>query len=1305
MKRKVDKNSFVFTLLLLSILVFLGFFYHSLSATSVPLSATAAIETGKTQLFQRTVSGALSAYETFRAAQETYGSTAADAEKIKLRVYLAFTRILDVVLRNDGGSVDTLTELLAQYGITRTGDAFDGIKFDLPLNDDGKIILPSGAPASAEALQSFFAGPFLAAVNASIADIDAAIALCPTTGEGIDREIISKTLFDPTDPYQLDVEMDAGDYYLFRAALKLLKIYALMSAGYNSEISIRDIVALANMEMNQRMLKLLLDRYTNFLKVLPNTGAQQLNDARLTLIDAIADYETASARIRSDNSLQAGAEEMFSFDVTDLQREVFYREQIALVKDSLQNDKTVAVGGTHEWWNFSILTPETKNINIELQDSFSYGSYNTYSLTGCDSKFGCGAWLEYAVVSGNNIGLFFNHNYPYGWSVFQGTLDQSKTQITGTYNGYSSSSGGFSGTFSAVRTSVINDTTNINIFPLFGNVSTPPKALRDMLPQLNGYGYPVPGTMGNGLGNDPTLGGILPDFTTQDQWLRDMDGLFIPAGPVPIADRAINVQDELITDWIEGDRAFTDITGEVSDPARDIQSLYLAKDATYLYLRIDTAGTIPMANIYDWLSYYVVLKKLPGDQYERPNDLKIRVYYNSYSSQWMAELDRVDNWGNMVFFASLNSADFKVFGNHVEMRVSLAQLALAQLGSLEGRFLKVGSEGYSGSDDNPTCLQIQPTASVTGNLTIPGYDGVGPVRIGVFEYGPDFSTDPMKRIGAWGGYPDSSGNLPATYTISGLPVGQKVFVTVFWDRDNNGVISPGDYTNFYQPFTTVVGAYSLNLATSDDHTEYPAPRFYTAVVYHEKRPPPPTGTGNWNVVIAAQLTGPSPEDVTVTVTGPGGEYTLTPGAVISKRGLVYRTAVYSLPNGDYIFTAVDSLGRKTEATYHYEERYDLPDIASLTPASNSYVGTTTPTLSWTKPAEGYAYQVWIVDYNNSSTGVTWYVSNITTDTSVTVPAGVLLPDTPYWWFVRLYDRANNPMNYTMSPINAFYTGAYAAAPVFSSVQMGARPPTGLNLKYSNFVDAKVQGLAPWDVTAWRFKKGVAILAQGATPYFDVSAVDSLFSPGFQTDLPPSDGNDYSFEMDIKRPVGSITTIAKTGISFAYKAVQAVDLTSLVPSSNYYFKTSTPTFSWRPVSDSDTYYRLQLFDPLWGRFFLWKSTWSKETSVTVPAGVLIPGGTYYWTVRTTPAINPSYVRAYTNTEGNSANRVMYRFTLEPPVKGDVSGNGVVNLEDAILALQIVSGFTPTVTLTGDVNTDNRIGLPEAIYILQEVSGLR
>jgi len=59
------------------------------------------------------------------------------------------------------------------------------------------------------------------------------------------------------------------------------------------------------------------------------------------------------------------------------------------------------------------------------------------------------------------------------------------------------------------------------------------------------------------------------------------------------------------------------------------------------------------------------------------------------------------------------------------------------------------------------------------------------------------------------------------------------------------------------------------------------------------------------------------------------------------------------------------------------------------------------------------------------------------------------------------------------------------------------------------------------------------------------------------------------------------------------------------------------------------------------------------------------------------------------------------------KGDVNGDNSVNLADAIVALQTLSGLTSAGTAykTGDVNSDGKIGLGEAIYILQNLGGMR
>jgi len=60
------------------------------------------------------------------------------------------------------------------------------------------------------------------------------------------------------------------------------------------------------------------------------------------------------------------------------------------------------------------------------------------------------------------------------------------------------------------------------------------------------------------------------------------------------------------------------------------------------------------------------------------------------------------------------------------------------------------------------------------------------------------------------------------------------------------------------------------------------------------------------------------------------------------------------------------------------------------------------------------------------------------------------------------------------------------------------------------------------------------------------------------------------------------------------------------------------------------------------------------------------------------------------------------TACPISGGDIDGNGSVELRDAILALQVVSGLaSPDVVPAADVNDDGRIGLAEAIYILRSV----
>ncbi|NOY69957.1 MAG: hypothetical protein GXP53_10825 [Deltaproteobacteria bacterium] len=68
--------------------------------------------------------------------------------------------------------------------------------------------------------------------------------------------------------------------------------------------------------------------------------------------------------------------------------------------------------------------------------------------------------------------------------------------------------------------------------------------------------------------------------------------------------------------------------------------------------------------------------------------------------------------------------------------------------------------------------------------------------------------------------------------------------------------------------------------------------------------------------------------------------------------------------------------------------------------------------------------------------------------------------------------------------------------------------------------------------------------------------------------------------------------------------------------------------------------------------------------------------------------------------------------EGDVKGDINGDGVVNLTDAIVAIKTITGMDAAKMVRSgyavsgaDINGDDKIGLPEAIYIMQKVTGPR
>jgi hypothetical protein len=76
------------------------------------------------------------------------------------------------------------------------------------------------------------------------------------------------------------------------------------------------------------------------------------------------------------------------------------------------------------------------------------------------------------------------------------------------------------------------------------------------------------------------------------------------------------------------------------------------------------------------------------------------------------------------------------------------------------------------------------------------------------------------------------------------------------------------------------------------------------------------------------------------------------------------------------------------------------------------------------------------------------------------------------------------------------------------------------------------------------------------------------------------------------------------------------------------------------------------------------------------------------------------------ESNKLNN-SYQVTLmgDSVVIGDINGDQLVDLADAILCLQLLSGMLPgNINPAEDVNGDGKIGMAEAIYAMQKSAGL-
>ena len=149
----------------------------------------------------------------------------------------------------------------------------------------------------------------------------------------------------------------------------------------------------------------------------------------------------------------------------------------------------------------------------------------------------------------------------------------------------------------------------------------------------------------------------------------------------------------------------------------------------------------------------------------------------------------------------------------------------------------------------------------------------------------------------------------------------------------------------------------------------------------------------------------------------------------------------------------------------------------------------------------------------------------------------------------------------------------------------------------------------------------------------------------------------------------------------------------------------------------------------GTVVAWGDNWAGQT--IVPAGLsgvrAIAAGSFHtvvlksdgtvvaWgdnhsgqTIVPTGLSGVAAIAAGGNATGDNHTVALIGTTLDRTVlKGDINGNGTIDLTDAVVAMQILSRVTPAqpINKNADIDGDGKIGLPEVIFILQRAVDLR
>ncbi|MBU1744486.1 MAG: dockerin type I repeat-containing protein [Proteobacteria bacterium] len=385
-----------------------------------------------------------------------------------------------------------------------------------------------------------------------------------------------------------------------------------------------------------------------------------------------------------------------------------------------------------------------------------------------------------------------------------------------------------------------------------------------------------------------------------------------------------------------------------------------------------------------------------------------------------------------------------------------------------------------------------------------------------------------------------------------------------------------------------------------------------------------------DVEIGTDFTGMLPDNIaSIAVTGPGG---LVPGD-LSFSGRIFSKQITGSPAlGLYTFTAISSeaTGSQTAtATDAQTVNRAIPfaDPTKFSPADGTVISTKTPTFSWQQISYSETTVYYRLEIRDVATNTQLYLSPRRSNmSSFTIPAKVgdanlLQPGLSYKWRVRTSDSDSwvGEMNRSNSAWVNFTTASplqHASPPAINFDGYGV---VTYSTDTSIFYDTSVI-ITDLDGIAF---DGFSHTVTMSTPAGNVYTLDYYSATSSTTatytkyiDLSGASPESGDFTFTVTDPAGNAVSLAD---ALTRNPLPVPDMTSYLPMAGSVVPDTTPTFTWAPVPGAYAY-RVRIYN-MDATQTIWTSSYYKQTSYTMPPGVLAPNKAYRYRIYARDGSNP------------------------------------------------------------------------------------